>query len=317
LGPPAIGRVDGTAAIQDGSGYVFLFNPNGRRLTALLSLSRDLGLEQTNPFVVTEVYPVEGRKWGKPEGFWDLEDSLELPLAGTSAMILKIEPKTGNGPTLFGAPGQAKVVGSSLKVTGIRGEEGTEQDLVIVAPEVKTIETLSINGFPYKFERHGNNISARVRFAGERFGHSEQIGIYSEQFTGGEFKSSFRIARRVKQQMESRRRAWPIPWTAEDRETPWLVPERLLLYIQMAEPDDSWTVQMAIDGRQVLLKKAYSSLHPYKTAFTGFYADVSSLEPDRNHELTLQMPKMKPGQFQGVFFENVEPEYTEEVTRVQ
>ena len=31
LGQPAIGKVDGTAAILGDSGFVFLFNPNGRR----------------------------------------------------------------------------------------------------------------------------------------------------------------------------------------------------------------------------------------------------------------------------------------------
>jgi hypothetical protein len=44
--------------------------------------------------------------------------------------------------------------------------------------------------------------------------------------------------------------------------------------------------------------------------FVGFYADVSALAPDREHALELQLPALKPGQFQGVFFENVEPDHT-------
>src|SRR5256885_3592517 len=37
LGQPAIGKLDGAAAVVDGRGYVFLFNPNERSLTARLT----------------------------------------------------------------------------------------------------------------------------------------------------------------------------------------------------------------------------------------------------------------------------------------
>ena len=39
-------------------------------------------------------------------------------------------------------------------------------------------------------------------------------------------------------------------------------------------------------------------------------ADVSLLEPDRPHRFELEIPAVKAGQFRGVFFENVETEYT-------
>ena len=45
----------------------------------------------------------------------------------------------------------------------------------------------------------------------------------------------------------------------------------------------------------------------------GFYADLSLLDPDREYTFELQLPELKPGQLQGVFFENVEPEYTTEL----
>jgi hypothetical protein len=45
--------------------------------------------------------------------------------------------------------------------------------------------------------------------------------------------------------------------------------------------------------------------------FTGFYADLSRIAPDVEHKLELELPTgLKPGQYQGVFFENVETEYT-------
>jgi hypothetical protein len=115
----------------------------------------------------------------------------------------------------------------------------------------------------------------------------------------------------VFEQLEARRKAWPIPWTPEDHRSTWLVPERLLLFVQIAEPDDQWTASLKIDGRPVELLKAYASVRVFRRNFTGFYADISRLAADVEHTLELDVPPgLKPGQFQGVFFENVETEYT-------
>jgi hypothetical protein len=71
----------------------------------------------------------------------------------------------------------------------------------------------------------------------------------------------------------------------------------------------------------VAVKKAYSSRTPGRlqfgkghNTFTGFYVDVSTLQSDREYEVEVRLPAgLKPGQFQGLFFENVETEYTGEL----
>ena len=89
------------------------------------------------------------------------------------------------------------------------------------------------------------------------------------------------------------------------------MPERLLLYVQLAEPDDRWDATMKIDGHPVELRKAYASVRVNRRNFVGFYADVSKIGAEEDHQLVLELPQgLKPGQFQGVFFENVETEYT-------
>jgi hypothetical protein len=93
----------------------------------------------------------------------------------------------------------------------------------------------------------------------------------------------------------------------------WLVPERLLLFVQIYQPDERWSARMTIDGRSVVLRRAYSSIRPVTRDFVGFYTDVSWLTPDRLHRLTLELPALPPGRFQGVFFENVEGEYTDRI----
>ena len=141
------------------------------------------------------------------------------------------------------------------------------------------------------------------------FTHMQQVGAYDPAFTGGTFRANFNIPQRVFDQLRARQKAWPIPWAAEDLRTTWLAPERLLLFAQIAEPDEKMEVSLKIDGQPVAVTKAYSSIRPDARSFVGFYADVSSLAPDQNYSVELTLPQLRAGQFQGLFFENVETEY--------
>ena len=123
------------------------------------------------------------------------------------------------------------------------------------------------------------------------------------------------MPQRVFDQLAARRKAWPIPWTAEDYRTTWLAPERLLLFVQIAEPDPIWEARLTIDGRMVELRKAYSAVRTAPRTFVGFYADLSLIAADREHTLELKLPRLRPGQLQGVFFENVETEYTDVIKK--
>jgi hypothetical protein len=145
------------------------------------------------------------------------------------------------------------------------------------------------------------------------FHPAEPVIDYDAAFAGGTVKGRFSIPQRVFDQLAARRKAWPISWTAEDLEASWLAPHRLLLYVEIAEPDDRWEPRMIIDGQPVELKRAYSAVRAVRDTFVGFYADVSALTPDRAHPLELHLPALRPGQFQGVFFENIELESTTDV----
>jgi hypothetical protein len=301
LGQPALGKADGTAAVKGDSGYVFLFNPNGRRLDATFALDETIGLTEKGRYLLREVYPQEDRLVGKPgAGIWSWGDSVTRTLDGGSAVVLEIAPDLGSSePRLFNSPGRMKVDGRVAKLTGVRGEAGTSETLLIQGAQVDTVEIAGVRLTAHAV-RNGI-VEAPVTFAGEPFRHYQQVGE----------DGKFRVPRRIFEQLAARRMAWPIPWTEEDARSTWLMPERLLLYVQFAEPDDRWTVSLKIDGRPVELKKAYASVRANRRNFTGFYADVSDLAPDVDHRLELGLPQeLKPGQFQGVFFENVETEWT-------
>jgi hypothetical protein len=319
LGPPAIGRVDGTAATRGDSGYVFLFNPNGRPLAAQFALDSSIGLRGNGQYLVTEVHPVAGRKLGKPgAGWWAWGDRVAVSMDGGSALVLEIAPapREVRQPALFGAPGTVRIAGDTIHLEEIRGEVGTSATLVAVLPQGVSVSAARVNGGGMTFRRLSDRMLAfDVRFDGAPFRHYQQVGDYDSAFDGGTFRARVTIPRRVFDQLAARRRAWPIPWTAEDSATTWLVPERLLLFVQIAEPDDAWNVGLRIDGRPVPLRKAYSSIRPVRRAFVGFYADVSSLAADVEHSVELSLPRLRAGQFQGLFFENVETEYTQQVGR--
>jgi hypothetical protein len=181
----------------------------------------------------------------------------------------------------------------------------------VLLPPGREAAALRVNGQDVPFTRPAPDaVAATIRFAGARFRQYQQVGAYDPAFTGGAWSGTFRIPQRILDQLAERRRAWPIPWTEADSLVTWLVPERLLLFVQIAEPDDSLDVEMRIDGVPVELRKAYSAVRPARQTFTGWYADMSSLEPDREHRVELSLPPLRPGQFQGLFFENVETEYT-------
>ena len=70
---------------------------------------------------------------------------------------------------------------------------------------------------------------------------------------------------------------------------------------------------MTLDGQPLQLTKAYSSVRVHQASFVGFYADLTNIQAEVKHEIRLKLPPLTPGQFQGVFFDNVETEDTQEL----
>jgi hypothetical protein len=235
-------------------------------------------------------------------------------LQGTTAAVLEIAlAPAATDPVLFDAPGRARLDNTTVALSDVRGERGTRAEVTVQLPHRAAVGTVIVNGKLLPFTQNGNRLTVPVFFSGERFSQSEQVGSYDPEFAGGRFNGSFRIPERVMRQLRDRARAWPMTWTTEDLRTTWLAPERLLLFVQIAEPDDRWPVTLKLNGEKVGLTPAYSSIRVHRPSFVGFYADVSNLVPGRAYSLELDLPPLKPGQFQGVFFDNVETEFTDEI----
>lgn len=312
LGQPRMGGIDGTAAAMGDSGFVFLFNPNGRSLSARIAIDASLGLTSGDRFQVREVYPRAGRLIGKPGvGFWMRGDSIEIAMDGQSASVLEIRAATPvSAPVLFGSSGGARIEGGELQLTDVRGEPGTQDRIDVVLPPRTAVQKLRVNGVQIALDPPvGDVVTTHARFPGERMPHFHPVIAYDSTNIGGKVTAALRIPRRIHDQLAARRQAWPIPWTTEDYRATWLVPDRLLLYVQIAEPDDRWEARLTIDGKPIELKKAYTAIRAARRTFVGFYADLSLLDSDRLYQLSLELPRLKPGQLQGVYLENIEPEY--------
>lgn len=314
LGQPALGKVDGTSAIVENRGFIFLFNPNARRLPAAFTLDDTIGLVPTGTFVLKEVFPLAGRLVGKPgEGRWHSGDRVSLDIDGGGAVVLELQPAPAAAqPVLYGAPGTATLADGALALAGVRGEAGTTVDLFVQLPSGTAVSTVSVNGGPAAIgTTSAAGVTVPVHFDGVPFRQYQPIVEPPADFTGGRLAGTLTIPKRIADQLAARRKAWPIPWTPDDFHTPWLVPERLLLFVQIAQPDARWNAALTIDGRTVELKKAYSAIRSAPRTFVGFYADLSMLDADRAYRFELTLPTLEPGRLQGVFFDNVETEYTE------
>src|SRR6266852_3150736 len=309
IGQPTMGQVDGTASIIRDKGFLFLFNPNYKALPARFLLDASIGLSSGEKFVLREMYPNEGSLVGKPRaGVWNYGDEVELLIGGTSATVLELLPAVNSSEIpVFGAvaldplkPASAKLQSGVLALTQVGGEPGSERTVGVLLRDDTQMKEMKVNGKAVAFDQSGRFASSAIRFAGRSFTHSQEVAL--EKGSNGLWDGSFLVPARIRQQLLQRKESCPRPWTKEDYETTWLVPERLFLFVQFAEPDDQMEVKMWLDGTSFELKRAYSSVRQHRASFVGFYADLSNIAPDITHKIRLQFQELGTARFQGVFF---------------
>jgi len=322
IGQPMVGRVDGWAAFKGERGFVFLFNPNYRALEAEFALDRSIGLKEGKSFVIRQLYPdaEKGKVIGNSKAFWEYGRKVSLAVPGTDVVVLEVEaaPERIEQPVLFNVKGSVSLRDEQLEIQDAIGEVGRHAIFGVQVPAGAVVKRVRVNGKTVSFAGPGgpdNVIGFPRAFAGAAFARCQQIGKYDPAFAGGTYRAEIEIPQRVFKQLEQRKKAWPIAYTQEDLLATWLGANRLLLFVNMADPADSMKVSLKIDGKAVEVKPAYSSVYREneRNTFVGWYADVSDLAADRVHQFEVELPKLAPGQFQGLFLENVEAEYTNEL----
>ena len=322
MGQPMVGKVDGWAAFKGGDGFVFLFNPNYRQMDAEFKLGVEVGLKKKGRYLMRVMYPdaEKGMYVGHPtKGYWEYGDDVSIAMEGTQAKVLEVvefDGKVGK-PMLFGAVGKVAPKWGSIAVTDCKGKVGSSSDIVVMLKKDKRVKKLTVNGKKTKFKQDGNKLLATVKFAGVEMDRTPQIGVYDAKFTGGVYKAKFSVPERVFAQLKQRKKDWPIPYTEDDLCATWIGSDRLLLYVQIADPKEDMVSTLKIDGKEVELTKAYSSTYRSnpKHTYLGEYVDVSHLEPNKEYAIEVTLPELEAGRFQGLFLENIESEYTDEIAK--
>ena len=319
LGQPMVGKVDGTSMIDGDHGFVFLFNPNYRTMPAKLTLDASIGLDAGAAYTISEIEPT-ARPLGHAGGeVWRRGETVEIEMAGTSAVVLRIDRAKSarvSAPKLLNAAGTVRLRNGDLVVEGVRGEMGARGTLFVALPKGVAVREALVNGVLVPISGSSGTARLDVTFAGEAFSPAQAAIGYEPGSRGTEAKGSFRIPGWIAGQLARRRAKWPVTYTADDLVAPWLGPDRLLLFVAIADANDKMAVGLKIDGKAYPLKKAYNSIYPETNdlPFIGFYADVATLAPDVEHTVEVMLPgDLAPGQFQGVYFDNVEPELTDKV----
>jgi hypothetical protein len=329
IGQPMVGRCDGTSAILDNKGFIFLFNPNYRKMNAEFNLDETIGIDKNGKYLLTEIFPGDGLHPGHPvNGLYAKGDAVGIPMDGVTARVYRIEPfdSQSRQPVLFNCTGKVSVEGDLVKVTDATGLTGESLTVMVYLPAGKTAGRIQVNGNDYPCKFSDGVLTAPVKFGGSDFRQAQQFGTYDAGFTGETVEQEIIIPMQVFVQLENRKKAWPITYTEDDLVAPWVDPSRLLLYVQIAEPYHTVGVgkdmkkvpvratelKLEIDGKPTVLKEAYNGVYPFvERTNLGFFTDISALSADTPHKLKLTLPKgLKPGQFQGIFVDHVENEYT-------
>ncbi len=317
IGPPVLGRTDGTAAIIEDRGLVFLFNPNPGRTDARFKLDESIGLVKGERFVLRELHPAEGQLLGSPRGFWSYGAEIVISMPGREAMVFEVVPAEAEvtEPVLFNARGRVTFRTGSLNLIAGEAEMGARRTVVILIPKNQRVRAFAVNGVSYPFRQNGNAVSVDIRFAGRAFEKSQRVGTYDPSFAGGTIRARVRVPDWVFRQLEERKEGWPVSYTEDDLLAPWLAPWRLLLHAPVAGQGDSLDIAIKVNGEPVPVIKAYNSVYrraPERT-YLGSYADLSWLKPNTFYDLEVNVPSLPPGRFLGIFFENVETEYTKRI----
>ena len=331
LGQPMVGKCDGTSAIINDSGYLFVFNPNYLEKTASIYIDHSIGLTRGKTFILKEIYPANGEV---QKGLLSYGEKIEIVMPGICAKVFKIEPaRMGNKPLIINSQGNAILKTNKLILTDVEGVVGSKKNISVIVPSEIKIKEVYINGKRIIFSQTNKRITCTIQFKGDYFPKAYSLIKYDRLFKNDSVEANLIIPERVFHQLNKIKTIWPITYSEDDKIAPWLAPSRLLLYVQIAQPYRNIEKQtgnnkivrqvpirkseysVKIDGKPYELNEAYNGVYPtVERSNLGIFVDISSLKPGIVHKINIKLPTgLKPGQFQGLFIDHIEDEFTTEL----
>ncbi|NOZ23115.1 MAG: hypothetical protein GXP25_18735 [Planctomycetes bacterium] len=313
FGPPGPGVVDGYAHIIGDRGFVFLFNPNSRDINVALPLDEEIMLTAGQEFVITELYPLEGRNliWRAlgvfPRG---MEVVITVPAEGV--FVGEVKPYDKNLPKLFGLPGRVQRDGDALLIEDVCGEEGSIAQLLVLVDRPRAIKSVRVNSQEARFKVTKNQyIRSVVEFSGVRIiremdnwddEKGGRIKIPNERtFESVRLHTEFFLPGNVRDVLQARKPAprpsgRPTPLTADA--------SRLLVSLPFTFPGAIKKIMVKINDVEA----------PVHRAGLGRYVDITDhVLYDRGNSMEIDLSGLLPGQFLGPRIENVPVQITEQL----
>merc|ERR1712070_907185 len=338
---PRLGFVDGTVAMHEDAGFLFLYNPSPDAASATVRLDASLGLGASGvkSWLVSEIYP---REDGMPLGIWQLDDFVTFEVNGGSARFVRMEPWTASmqeKAVAFNISYRAIDAsnGDSIAISGASQLSGAACDVSVRVPSGQSTTTLIINGKSVKGSpthcfQGDACIKASVTFAGSASLRTNMMAAPMQQKKGGTYQAKITVTSDMAVQLHHRQASYNISWVKEDLDASWLAPSRLLLYPYVARPSPSLPDPVIlIDGKAVSITRQYNSRGNHaivppgggavsgNTArtFLGWYVDCSHLKVDTKHSVSIQFPwsdiELENHPFSGIYWHNVQDAYSDEL----
>lgn len=317
LNQPSAGLIDGVIMLIENRGIMFVYNPSAKEHDISLPIDNSLGFssDANFPLVVTQSGSSIRGSMSIRKGIFSYGESFNFSIPATTALAFEFEllanfPK--DVPLIFGIEINNSFINATsntLNILRAQGESGTSANVLVILPKtgINKVEKITINDQVEieNFEKsflHGLPI---LKFMGRwsdprnRFSKSQEIGN-SSGFTGGLWRSSFKVPDAVIAQLEARNKSYPVIWDLDpngnnDANVPWLAPGRLLIFAKYKPLlNDSFNATGSIDGEPLIIRKAYNTVVPSSARFIGYWADVTDfVKPGTLQTLTINLPNFE------------------------
>ena len=299
-------NTDGDWSLMESNGhdgFLFLFNPTYRQVNRQVLFDGRLRLQPPPAqgyWLLQEIYPQ--KRVVQSIGF---NQTVEFMLDGQSVTVYQLTfMSTIDEPVLVGITGQCFLSNPHcLIIDGVYGEAGTQTDspIYVILPNDQPVSHVILNGNERKFHQRNQFVvlTDQLKFPGVYLPRSASI-----------LNNTIVVSDLLLEQQLDRQRAYPIPWTDDElSQAPWLGPHRLLLFICILNPNDQWNITARINGTPLPVRRAYNTRDHYdRDRFMGFYLDLTKIvtQPNVEYHLSIDLPPFDPGQFQGLFLENID-----------
>ena len=320
---------DGWSLVDDAgqNGFIFIFVAEypqrvvnitideSTQFVQSLNNTTDPLLSSSTYYIVSEVYP-ESRHIA----LLSYGESVPVSVDGTSAAVYNIRSYNSlsdvDWPVIIGVTGDVTFADvQTLLLINVIGEAGTQHIVSVLcrtSAEAARINFISINGIKVDAFTVNNRVITVIKpltFPSQYIPHSMRIGdVPPATFAGGVYNGTLTVSNELINELNERRRIYPIEWTDDELSVSWLSPHRPIIFISLKQAalakEQSFIA--TVNGQSVIVRPAYNTRHRVDGRLLGYFLDMAEASPLTNitYIITVTLPSIPADSFIGLFLEN-------------